>query len=94
MNEEPDLWLHREAAKKLNALYSNRIFVQPLPEGLVRLNFGEVLDEDEPTYHSCVILTAENALQFADLIRNVAAGLLPPPIVKTNSATTESRDRG
>jgi hypothetical protein len=67
-----DLWMDQEAAKKLTGIYTNRVFVQPLGDGLVRVNFGEVLDESEPTYHTALVMTAINAAAFAELIQRLA----------------------
>lgn len=73
--EEQDFWYEMEAAKKINGLFANRIYVQPLGEGLVRINFGEVLDAD-PSYHSAVVVTALQAKQFAQVIFNVATSVV------------------
>ncbi|OYW47088.1 MAG: hypothetical protein B7Z08_07560 [Sphingomonadales bacterium 32-68-7] len=70
-DEPDDLYLHAEAAKKLNALYANRLFVQPLGEGLIRLNLGEFHDW-EPTYHSASVMTPEMALELATVLHRVA----------------------
>ena len=70
-NSEFDLWEDREAAKKITGQFANRIFVQPLKNGLVRINFGEVLDE-EASYHTAIIVTAEQAVEFAQVIYNIS----------------------
>jgi len=78
LDEEPnefDFWEHTEAAKKLNALYTNRIYVQPLGEGIVRINFGETMDA-EPSYHTAIAATPEQAIEFASLIYRVANTML------------------
>ncbi len=89
--EEQDFWQEIEAAKKINGLFANRIYVQPLGDGMVRINLGEVLDE-ETSYHSAVVVTALQAKQFAQVIFNVASAILEqqyvpvaPPIVPTAS---------
>lgn len=69
-----DYWEDREASKKLTGRYANRIYVQPLGNGMVRINFGEVLDE-EPSYHSAIVVTAEQAIGFAHVIFNVSTEL-------------------
>lgn len=61
-------WLNADAAKKLSGQFSNRLFAQHLGDGLLRLNFGDVMDPDEPTYHTALVITAANAVQFAQLI--------------------------
>jgi len=73
-----DYWEEREAAKKVNGLYANHVYVQPLGQGMVRVNFGEVLDE-EPRYHTAVVLTPENARDFAILMYQIAVRLAPEP---------------
>ncbi|HEX4694978.1 hypothetical protein [Sphingomonas sp.] len=65
---DDDSWMDREAAKKLNGLYANRVYVQPLGSGMVRINFGEIIDADDPSYHSAIVVTAEQATQFGELI--------------------------
>lgn len=88
-----DYWMEREAAKKINALFANRIYVQPIATGMVRLNFGEMLDEYDPTYHTAIVLTAEEAVSFAVLIHRIGTALLsPPPIIQTVPA--EDADNG
>lgn len=72
---EVDLWEHSEAAKKLNALYANRIYVQPLPEGAVRINFGETMDAD-PSYHTAIVATPHQALDFASVIFRIAQAMI------------------
>lgn len=78
-SEPYDDWFDREAAKKINGVYANRIFVQPTTDGLLRLNFGEIYDDD-PTYHTAIILSAANAESFARLIHGMAVTLLMPPV--------------
>jgi hypothetical protein len=73
---EDDLWEHQEASKKLTALYANRIFAQPLGEGVLRVNFGEMTETIDPSYHSAIVVTPELALEFADVIFRVATELL------------------
>lgn len=94
--EEQDFWFENEAAKKLNGLYANRIYVQPLGEGMVRINFGEVLDEDS-SYHTAIVVTAQQAKQFAQVIFNVATAVVereyvpvPPPIPAAPAPTNTS----
>jgi hypothetical protein len=66
-----DLWEDQEAAKKITGQFANRIFVQPLQNGLVRINFGEVLDT-EASYHTAIVVTAEQAIGFAQVIYNIS----------------------
>jgi hypothetical protein len=70
--EDPELdydnWLETEAVKKLNGQFTNRLFVQHLGDGLLRLNFGDVQDSSDPSYHTALVITAANAIQFAELI--------------------------
>lgn len=73
-----DYWEEREAAKRLNALYTHNIYVHPIGGGMVRINFGASLDE-EPSYHTALVMTAENARDFACLIYGVAVQLAPEP---------------
>ncbi len=73
---------HVEAVKKLNAIYTNQVFVQPLGDGNIRINFGETLDE-EPRYHTSVVVSAANALDFANLVARMANSILSPPPVFT-----------
>lgn len=63
-----DTWLNAEAVKKLNGQFANRLFVQHLGDGLLRLNFGDVMDESEPAYHTAIVVTAANAISIAELI--------------------------
>jgi len=90
-SEVTDYWEDREAAKKLTGVFANRVYVQPISPGMVRVNFGEVLDE-EPTYHTAIVLTAADAMSFAALIYQVAQANLPapPPIVTTPAAGAEN----
>jgi hypothetical protein len=82
VDQDYDTWEHREASKKLTAVHTNQVFVQPMADGLLRVSFGEVLD-DEAQYHTALIMTARNALLFGDLIARTAAAMLnPPPIVQ------------
>ena len=75
--EIPDLWEDREASKHLNAIFANRIFVQAVGDGLVRLNFGEITEE-EPRYHSALLVSAHSAASFAQLMYQMASAILPP----------------
>lgn len=77
-NDEPmeqDFWEDTFAAKKLNGIYSNRIYAQPLGDGMVRINFGEILD-DEPRYHTAIVATAAQVKAFAQLMFNVSQAVL------------------
>lgn len=80
MTDDPqDYWLETEAAKKIQGLFANQVYVQHLGSGLLRVNFGEVLDED-PRFHSAIVLTAENAYAFGALMQRMAqAAVAPPP---------------
>lgn len=69
-------WLDLEATKKIHGIFANRIYVQPLGDGMVRLNFGEVLDNDDPTYHTALVMTASQAESFARLIHKVSLAIL------------------
>lgn len=91
---EYDTWLDTEAAKKLNGQFTNRIFVQHLGDGLIRLNFGDVLDVEEPSYHTAIVLTANNAVQFAELIYRMGNAAMPPPIVTVTATPSASEDHG
>ncbi len=72
MSEDYDMyWEDREATKKIDGKFANRIYVQPVGDGMVRINLGEVLD-DEPSYHTAVVVTAERAVDFAKLLQRVA----------------------
>lgn len=79
-------WMDREAVKKLTGTYANRIFVQHLGEQMLRLNFGEVLDPDDPTYHTALVLSAANAKLFADLIYRQANAALAAADAETAAA--------
>lgn len=71
-------WADQEAVKRITGLYTNRIFVQHLGDGMLRLNFGEILDPDDPSYHTALVISAGNAKAFAELIvrqANAALGL-------------------
>jgi hypothetical protein len=70
-NDPSDLWLDVEASKKNVGQFANRIFVQPLGNGMVRINLGEVLDDD-PSYHTAIVVTAEQGMQFASLIHSIS----------------------
>lgn len=74
--DDDDLYLHAEAVKKVTALYANRIFAQPMAEGMVRVSFGEMSDTFDPSYHSAIALTPELALEFADVVQRVAARVM------------------
>lgn len=90
-DEPEDHWLHREAVKKLTAVYASRIFVQPVGQGMVRLSFGEALDDDDPIYHTSIVMTATNAAQFAELIYSTSQAILaPPPIYAPPSPSDPS----
>ena len=84
-----DNWEHVDAIKKLTAAYVNQLFIQPLGDGNLRLNFGEALDE-EPRYHTAIVISAANAKSFAELIHRwavdtLAPSLVPPPVVTTTT---------
>jgi len=70
-----DLWEDIEEAKKINGTFANRIFVQPLGNGMVRINFGEVLDEF-PSYHTAIVVRADQAAGFAQVIYNISTGVI------------------
>lgn len=74
--DENELWEHNEAAKKVAAQYANRIFVQPLAEGTVRISFGEMTDSIDPIYHTSIVATPEIAIEFAEVIHRVARQML------------------
>jgi hypothetical protein len=84
-----DDWEHIEAAKKIDAIFANQVFVQPLGDGLLRLNFGEVLD-DQPRYHSAIVISARNGLALADLIDRIARATLTPGTQFTSTATVQN----
>ena len=73
--DSEDNWEDREASKKNDGKFANRIYVQPLGNGMVRVNFGEVLDEF-PSYHTAIVMTAANAVEFAGLMQNVGAAVM------------------
>lgn len=75
-HQEDDLWEHNEAAKRITAQYANRIFVQPLGEGTVRISFGEMTDSVDPIYHTSIVATPELAMQFAEVMHQVARDLV------------------
>ena len=74
--DENDLWEHNDAAKKVPAQYANRIFVQPLGEGMVRISMGEMNETIDPIYHTSIVATPELAMEFAEVIHRVAGQLL------------------
>jgi hypothetical protein len=85
-----EYWEQRDASKKNPGLYTNQIYVQHLGEGLLRLSFGEVLD-DEPRYHSALVLTAHNAYAFGELMMRMAqaaAAAETEALDKTNEEAT------
>ncbi len=71
-------YLDAKAAGKVDATLANRIFIQPTPDGWLRMAFGDVYDVDDPRYHSAFIVSPENAKQFAELMYQFAIALLPP----------------
>lgn len=75
-DEDTDLWEHSEAAKKITAQYANRIFSQPLGEGMVRITFGEMTETIDPVYHTSIVVTPELALEFAEVIHRVASTVI------------------
>lgn len=75
-----DYWEETEAAKKLNAIFANQVYVQHLGSSLLRINLGESLDE-EPRYHTAIVMTAANAYQFGALLMRMAEATLPKPEV-------------
>ena len=79
--DEEDTWMDQEAVKKLNGLFVNRIYVQHLGDQMMRLNFGEVLDPDDPSYHTALVISAANAKAFAELIFQHANAALAPPVI-------------
>lgn len=62
-----------EKVSRLTSLYANRLFVQTLENGLVRLNFGEIHNAGDPRYHTSVVLTCLDAIEFAQLIYNMSS---------------------
>ena len=81
-------WQDLEAVKKLTGQFVNRIFVQHMGDGMLRLNFGEVLDADDPTYHTALVISAANAMSFAELIYGMAQqAIAPPPSFKPTAET-------
>ena len=75
-----DNWEHIDAIKKLTAVYVNQLFIQPLGDGNLRLNFGEALD-DEPRYHTAIVISAENAKLFSELVYRWAVDTITPPVI-------------
>ena len=75
-HDETDLWEHQEASKKIIAQYANRIFAQPLAEGTVRISFGEMPESFDPIYHTAIVVTPELAIEFAQVINQVAQSVL------------------
>ncbi|MBV2147790.1 hypothetical protein KRZ98_05740 [Sphingobium sp. AS12] len=55
-----------DAVRKLNGLFTNRIFIQP-GLGHLRMNFGEMVG-DEAVYHTAIVVPVSEAPGFADLI--------------------------
>jgi hypothetical protein len=102
-------WEDRDASKANKGVFANRIYVQPLGNGMVRINFGEVLD-DQPTYHTAIVVTAEQAVGFAQVIYNIGAGVeeaerlaaeeaarasaSPPPSIDTQPANNPGSNDG
>lgn len=74
--DDDNLWEHQQAAKKLTAQYANRIFAQPLAEGTVRISFGEMSETFDPLYHTAIVVTPELAIEFAQVINQVALRVL------------------
>lgn len=87
--EEPDYWEEREASKRLTPTYVSNIYVQPAGGGMVRLNFGAAMDLD-PTYHTALVMSADNAREFAKLIYQIAIALSPEPDAIQGSGNVES----
>jgi hypothetical protein len=83
-----DEWEHRDAAKKVSAIYANQVYIQPMAEGLIRVNFGEVMDED-PSYHTAIVLTPANCLLFSDLMARMATAVLKQTSVVTPTEPAE-----
>jgi hypothetical protein len=86
-----DDWEHRDAARKISALFANQVYVQPVGDGMLRINFGQVLSDDEPSYHTAVVVSARNAVAAGELLYRYGQSLLPlepvvspPPLVRTN----------
>jgi hypothetical protein len=76
----PDTYWDQEAVKKIPAIYTNRVFVQHLGQGMMKVNFGEIVsDPTEPSYHASLVMTAANASEFAGLIYQMAQAILAPP---------------
>jgi hypothetical protein len=71
-------WEDTEASKKLTGVFANRIYVQHLGEGMLRLNFGEVLDPHDPTYHTALVISGANAKLFAELIYRMGDAAITP----------------
>jgi hypothetical protein len=87
-------WPHLEEIKKLRASYANQVFVQPMGDGNLRLNFGETLDE-ESLYHTAVVLSYGNAIELSSLIqRMVAAAYGAPPVFQPGPEITEASSNG
>ena len=76
---EFDDWENREAARRINALFANQVFVQPVGDGMLRINFGQVLTDEEPSYHSAVVISGQNAVAFGELIYRYGRILTAPP---------------
>ncbi|RYE03221.1 MAG: hypothetical protein EOP61_05520 [Sphingomonadales bacterium] len=81
-----DYWEEEEASKAIRGMFTNRLYVQHLGSGLLRLNYAEVLTEHDPQYHTALVMTAENAFAFGQLMQRMAMAALgqgeaPPAIV-------------
>ena len=71
-------WEDREASKGVNGIYTNRVFVYQTNDGLLRINFGEMVD-DAPRYHTAIVVSPTNAVIFAQLMHQVASPMIQPP---------------
>lgn len=89
-DQTEDNWEDREASKKIDGKFANRVYVQPLGNGMVRVNFGEVLDE-YPSYHTAVVMTASDALRFAGLIHSVSDSVMAVDRQELEAAMEEVR---
>lgn len=84
----------QEKAKKLQALFCNRAFVQP--DGLhLRMSLGEWVG-DETLYHTAVVIPHANALELGKLLVQMAEASINQQIdhLRTALASEESPSDG
>ncbi|WP_374942347.1 hypothetical protein [Sphingomonas sp.] len=58
------------AVRSLRSFYTNRVFLQ-ISGANIRLNFGEMVS-GEAIYHTALIMSATEAVGYADIIREIA----------------------